>query len=152
MAVHIPLSLEAQSEARLLMLAPHNFLSPATGQPILMPSQDMVLGCYYLTTNNPSAYKGQGQYFSSLQDAVMAYEQNQLDLHSLIWVRFNGIIANEQKDNPISSHCNSDGTKLYLFRDKIVRVDNNEIKLAQYIRTTVGRIIFNQSIKESLNT
>ena len=52
MAVHVPLSLEAQAEARLLMLAPNNFLSPATGEPILLPSQDMVLGCYYLTTPN----------------------------------------------------------------------------------------------------
>ena len=52
MAVHLPLSFEAQSEARLLMLAPNNFLSPATGQPILSPSQDMVIGCYYLTTTN----------------------------------------------------------------------------------------------------
>lgn len=54
MAVHIPLCLEAQSEARMLMLAPNNFLSPATGDPILTPSQDMVLGCYYLTANNPT--------------------------------------------------------------------------------------------------
>ena len=52
MAVHIPLSLEAQAECYMLMLAPYNFLSPANGQPIIMPSQDMVLGCYYLTVNN----------------------------------------------------------------------------------------------------
>ena len=152
MAVHIPLSLEAQSEARLLMLAPHNFLSPATGQPILMPSQDMVLGCYYLTTSNPSANKGQGQYFSSLQDAVMAYEQNQVDLHSLIWVRFNGIIANESQEKPLNIYIDSDSTKLYLFKDKIVRIDNHGVRLVQYIRTTIGRIIFNQSIKDSLDT
>ena len=67
MAVHLPLSLESQSEARLLMLAPHNFLSPATGQPILSPSQDMVIGCYYLTTNNLQKLKRSNHYFSSFQ-------------------------------------------------------------------------------------
>src|SRR5210317_764133 len=68
MAVHIPLSLEAQAEARLLMLAPYNFLSPATGEPIIMPSQDMVLGCYYLTAENPTQQNKQAYYFSSLDD------------------------------------------------------------------------------------
>ena len=71
MAVHIPLSLEAQAEARLLMLAPYNFLSPATGEPIIMPSQDMVLGCYYLTTHNPSQQLNQAYYFSDLDDALL---------------------------------------------------------------------------------
>nr|YP_009546298.1 RNA polymerase beta' subunit [Gelidium gabrielsonii]AYO27646.1 RNA polymerase beta' subunit [Gelidium gabrielsonii] len=151
MAVHIPLSLEAQSEARLLMLAPHNFLSPATGQPILMPSQDMVLGCYYLTVNNPSAIKGKGQYFSSLYDAIMAYEQNQIDLHTLIWVRFNFSVENVIKDNLISTKVSLDGTTTNIFRDKIVKKDINGSIIVQYVRTTVGRIFFNQSIKESLN-
>merc|ERR1739841_200549 len=63
MAVHIPLCLEAQTEARLLMLAPNNFLSPATGDPILTPSQDMVLGCYYLTANNPTEQIDGEHYF-----------------------------------------------------------------------------------------
>jgi len=63
MAVHIPLSLEAQAEAFLLMLAPYNFLSPATGEPIIVPSQDMILVCYYLTVNNIKKLKGSNHYF-----------------------------------------------------------------------------------------
>jgi DNA-directed RNA polymerase subunit beta' len=65
MAVHVPLSNESQQEAKKLMLAPNNFLSPATGDPILIPSQDMVLGCYYLTVDNPNAKKSQNNYDTS---------------------------------------------------------------------------------------
>lgn len=150
MAVHIPLSLEAQAEARLLMLAPHNFLSPATGQPILMPSQDMVLGCYYLTTNNPSAIVGQGQYFSSLQDALMAYNQQKIDLHSLIWVRYSGQLSHTDDQYLIKSKIDLDGSQMDLFTNKMIRKDKNGKQLTQYIRTTVGRILFNEIIQESL--
>eukprot|EP00171_Calliarthron_tuberculosum_P000264 IDg264t1 len=109
MAVHIPLSLEAQSEARLLMLAPHNFLSPATGQPILMPSQDMVLGCYYLTANNPASQKGSGHYFTDLDDVLLAYQQgargNISQVRQLVGMR--GLMSDPQGqiiDLPISSN------------------------------------------------
>lgn len=152
MAVHIPLSLEAQSEARLLMLAPHNFLSPATGQPILMPSQDMVLGCYYLTTNNPSANKGKGQYFSSFQDALMAYQQEKINLHALIWVRFSGVVQGSIKQKLIRTQARPDGTTMNFFFDRITKVDEDGKQLSQFVRTTVGRIIFNQAIQESLNS
>ena len=150
MAVHIPLSLEAQAEARLLMLAPHNFLSPATGQPILMPSQDMVLGCYYLTSNNPGSQKGTGQYFSSLEDALIAYNQKIIDLHAFVWVRFDGLIDNTHDDIVINTKLNLDSSKTEIFVDKIVRKDSDENILVQYIRTTVGRILFNKVIHESL--
>ena len=148
MAVHIPLSLEAQAEARLLMLAPHNFLSPATGNPILMPSQDMVLGCYYLTANNPSAQKGAGQYFHDLDDALMAYDQNQVSLHALIWVRFNGSI--EKLDSNIDNRQKDTQQYTEIFDDRIIKYDKSNQIIAQYLRTTVGRIIFNQVISESL--
>nr|QCI08986.1 RNA polymerase b'-subunit [Inkyuleea mariana] len=150
MAVHVPLSLEAQAEARLLMLAPHNFLSPATGHPILMPSQDMVLGCYYLTANNPSSIKGQGQYFSNLHDALMAYEQKQLDLHSLIWVRFNGIVESSSDNNILDTKYSNDGITTIIYNDKIIKKNKYNNYSVQYIRTTVGRILFNKIIKESL--
>ena len=88
MAVHVPLSLESQAEARLLMLASNNIMSPATGSPIVTPSQDMVLGCYYLTAENPMEQEGAGRYFASFDDVVVAYKQNELKLHSYIWVRF----------------------------------------------------------------
>ena len=94
MAVHLPLSLEAQAEAFILMLAPYNFLSPATGEPIITPSQDMILGSYYLTVNNMNNLKGYNHYFSDYEDVILAYESNKIDLHSLIWVRFNYEIEN----------------------------------------------------------
>nr|YP_009295678.1 RNA polymerase beta [Mastocarpus papillatus]AOL58162.1 RNA polymerase beta [Mastocarpus papillatus] len=150
MAVHIPLSLEAQAEARLLMLAPHNFLSPATGQPILMPSQDMVLGCYYLTSNNPTSQKGQGQYFANLQDALMAYEHKKIDLHAFVWIRFKGVLENTDNGILIKSQIHEDGSKTNIFIDKIIKRDAKQNLLVQYIRTTVGRILFNKVIQESL--
>jgi DNA-directed RNA polymerase beta' subunit len=91
MAVHVPLSLEAQAEARLLMLASNNVLSPATGRPIVAPSQDMVLGCYYLTVVNPEKQKKpNNRYFANFEDVIVAYDQQQIDLHSPIWLRFDG--------------------------------------------------------------
>lgn len=150
MAVHVPLSLEAQSEARMLMLAPHNFLSPATGQPILMPSQDMVLGCYYLTANNPASQIGSGQYFSDLEDVLMAYEQNKIGLHAYVWVRFEGLVDGLEKNKPIRTVKVSKKYIYKFFDDKIVKEDLNGNKLVQYIRTTAGRILFNKVIQESL--
>jgi DNA-directed RNA polymerase subunit beta' len=87
MAVHIPLSLESQAECYMLMLAPYNFLSPANGEPIIMPSQDMVLGCYYLTVNNIKGLLGSNHYFANLEDVILAYSQNKIEIHSSIWIR-----------------------------------------------------------------
>ena len=89
MAVHLPLSMEAQMEARILMLSSHNILHPANGQPIAVPSQDMVLGCYYLTRPKSNA-KGHGKSFSSLDEVRIAYENSAVDLHAIINVRHNG--------------------------------------------------------------
>lgn len=152
MAVHIPLSLEAQAEARLLMLAPHNFLSPATGFPILMPSQDMVLGCYYLTTSNPAAYKGKNHFFSSLDDAIIAYNNNQLDIHAFIWVRFDNSIYFDKDIKKIekSRLTDSHNNTLVYYENLVIKLDDQKQKLVQYIRTTVGRILFNNVIEDSL--
>ena len=150
MAVHVPLSLEAQAEARLLMLAPNNFLSPATGQPILMPSQDMVLGCYYLTANNPTSQKGSGQYFCSLEDATVAYQQKVIDLHAYIWVRFDGSVDNVENDKVLFIKEDSEGYITKYMPDKILKEDSYGYCIVQYIRTTVGRILFNKVIQESL--
>lgn len=150
MAVHIPLSLEAQAEARLLMLAPHNFLSPATGQPILMPSQDMVLGCYYLTTYNPAVNRASSQYFAGLEDALMAYRRNKIDLHCLIWVRFNGYIESPYTDSAAISTLDIDGVITKVFPDKIAKFSKDNQLITQYMRTTVGRILLNKIIRESL--
>ncbi len=87
MAVHIPLSIEAQTEARLLMLASNNILAPATGQPVITPSQDMVLGIYYLTIDNPKATKGAGMTFYNFNDALSAYDAGLIELHAKVRVR-----------------------------------------------------------------
>lgn len=89
MAVHVPLSYEAQLEARTLMLACYNILSPAHGKPLAVPTQDMVLGIYYLTRGVKNA-KGAGKIFSSPQEVRIAYDQGQLDVHAEIKVRING--------------------------------------------------------------
>ena len=146
MAVHIPLCLEAQAEARILMLAPNNFLSPATGDPILTPSQDMILGCYYLTANNPSKQILNDQYFSNFDDVIMAYKQSVLQLHTFVWVR----VSNQE---PHQFNLNVD-TKFrkkiinnqifYLSPELIIKKDLKEKIMQTYIRTSAGRILLNQ--------
>src|SRR5438876_103058 len=86
MAVHVPLSLEAQMEARTLMLASNNVLSPANGEPIIVPSQDIVLGLYYATREHVNAM-GEGMSFSDLAEVHRAYDSRQVDLHAKVWVR-----------------------------------------------------------------
>ncbi|MBW1800638.1 MAG: DNA-directed RNA polymerase subunit beta', partial [Deltaproteobacteria bacterium] len=91
MAAHVPLSIEAQIEARVLMMSTNNILSPASGDPIIVPSQDIVLGIYYMTKERPFS-KGEGKIFSSPEEVRMAYDAQELDLHAAIKVRINGKI------------------------------------------------------------
>ena len=86
MAVHLPLSVEAQAECRFLLLSPNNLLKPSDGGPVAVPSQDMVLGIYYLTQERPGA-KGEGKVFKSVNEAILAYENGVVTLHSRIKVR-----------------------------------------------------------------
>ena len=86
MAVHVPLSAEAQAEARFLMLAANNLLKPSDGKPVAVPSQDMVLGSYYLTLVKPGAI-GEGKVFRDVNEAVMAYDEGDLDLHAMCKIR-----------------------------------------------------------------
>lgn len=92
MAVHVPLSVEAQVEARVLMMSINNILSPANGKPIAVPSQDMVLGCYWLTKERVGA-KGEGKLFGSPEEARIAYDAGALDEHARIKVRCNGALV-----------------------------------------------------------
>lgn len=92
MAVHVPLSVEAQVEARVLMMSINNILSPANGKPIAVPSQDMVLGCYWLTKERVGA-KGEGKLFGSPEEARIAYDAGALDEHARIKVRVNGAMV-----------------------------------------------------------
>ena len=86
MAVHLPLSVEAQAECRFLLLSPNNLLKPSDGGPVAVPSQDMVLGIYYLTQERPGA-KGEGKFFKNVNEAILAYENEAITLHSRIKVR-----------------------------------------------------------------
>ena len=151
MAVHVPLSLEAQSEARLLMLASNNVLSPATGQPIITPSQDMVLGCYYLTAENPDATKGEGHYFAGMEDAIMAFEQGVVDLHSKVWLRFDGEVESDQPKTTAPERMEAeDGTITEIYPDRRVRLDSEGNLISQYIKTTPGRIIYNKAVLDAI--
>jgi DNA-directed RNA polymerase subunit beta' len=149
MAVHIPLSLEAQAECYMLMLAPYNFLSPANGEPIIMPSQDMVLGCYYLTVNNIKGLLGSSHYFADLNDIVLAYNQNKLEIHSLIWVRI------KEKDpilnNLIKKVQLNDNTIIEYYENRQIRKTKDGQIIVQYLQTTTGRAILNYIIQKTLN-
>ena len=92
MAVHLPLSVEAQAECRFLMLLPNNLLKPADGGPVNVPTQDMVLGLYYLTQERPGA-KGEGKFFKSVDEAVLAYENDVVTLQSKVYVRVSKTLA-----------------------------------------------------------
>ena len=96
MAVHLPLSVEAQAECRFMLLSPNNLLKPSDGGPVAVPSQDMVLGIYYLTQERPGVL-GEGKHFKSVNEAILAYENKALTLHSKITVR----VAKKQADGTV---------------------------------------------------
>ncbi|MBR5817141.1 MAG: DNA-directed RNA polymerase subunit beta', partial [Clostridia bacterium] len=96
MPVHVPLSAEAQAEARFLMLSANNLLKPVSGKAVTVPSQDMVLGSYYLTIDHPGE-KGEGKVFRNLDEVEMAYENKELGMHAAIKVRMTKVIDGEEK-------------------------------------------------------
>ena len=149
MAVHIPLSPEAQAECYMLMLAPYNFLSPANGEPIIMPSQDMVLGCYYLTVNNITGLLGSNHYFANLDDIILSYNQNKIELHSEIWIRL------REENSPFSDLIKkvelNDETVIEHYPDQQIRKTKTGEIIVQYFRTTTGRAILNYIIQKTLN-
>ncbi|MDO4619237.1 MAG: DNA-directed RNA polymerase subunit beta' [Lachnospiraceae bacterium] len=95
MAVHLPLSVEAQAECRFMLLSPNNLLKPSDGGPVAVPSQDMVLGVYYLTQERPGA-KGEGMRFSSLNEAILAYENKYITLQTKIFVKTSKVRVTEE--------------------------------------------------------
>jgi len=149
MAVHIPLCLEAQTEARMLMLAPNNFLSPATGEPIITPSQDMVLGCYYLTANNPTEQNIRDQYFYDFDDVITAYKQSILKLHTFVWVRITKKALDIEKlfQTYTFKEKKVNNQIFYLSSDLQIKKDCGKNILQVYLKTTPGRILLNQSFE-----
>ena len=100
MAVHLPLSVEAQAECRFLLLSPNNLLKPSDGAPVAVPSQDMVLGIYYLTIDKPGD-KGEGKIFKSKNEAILAYENGEITLHAKIKVRVHGTMPDGSEGSTI---------------------------------------------------
>src|SRR4051794_25511909 len=129
MAVHIPLSPEAQVEASVLMLASHNILSPASGHPITVPTQDMVLGLYYLTKAKPGA-KGEGRAFANVEEVTLALEMGEVETLSPIRLRYTGDVI-----DLTTAYDDQD-----VVRTEPVRFDR------QFINTTVGRAILNDHL------
>jgi len=132
MAVHIPLSPEAQVEASVLMLASHNILSPASGQPITVPTQDMVLGLYYLTKGKPGA-KGEGRAFANIEEVLLAREAGEVETLTPIRLRYTGEVI--------------DLTTAYDDQD-VTHAEPVQFN-RQYINTTVGRTIMNDRLKSA---
>jgi DNA-directed RNA polymerase subunit beta' len=133
MAVHIPLSPEAQVEASVLMLSSHNILSPANGYPLAVPTQDMVLGIYYMTKAKPQA-KGEGRAFGSSEEVVMALEAGEVELLTPIRLRYTGEVI--------------DLTNAY--DDQDVSHTEPVALTKQFVQTTVGRVIFNESLPHEM--
>ncbi len=133
MAVHIPLSPEAQVEASVLMLASHNILSPASGQPITVPTQDMVLGLYYLTKAKKGG-KGEGRVFANTEEVLMALEAKEVETLTPIRLRYTGPVL-----DMTTAYDDQD-----LTHTEPVQYDK------QYISTTVGRAILNDALSEGM--
>jgi len=138
MAVHVPLSRAAQEEARTRMMSSRNLLSPANGEPIVNPTKDMVLGCYYLTTEEKGA-KGEGSVFASFDEALQALEMGRVALHARVFV---GIPQHQLNGDLVHS---SAGT---IDRSELVQLPGS--KRAYGIETTVGRIVFNQALPDGV--
>ncbi len=164
MAVHVPLSREARNEAKALMLSDKNVLRPASGQPIATPSQDIVLGCYYLTKVDPSASSPEAHRFASPEQAMQAFDHGLIKLQEEINVRFTTYeeveIIGEDKDSgrPLARSL---GMRIFIGEDPMPGMDledPNQLEFerqlllhkTEFIRTTVGRIIFNEVLTPEL--
>ena len=181
MAVHVPLGNAAILEAQLLMLSTHNILNPANGAPITVPSQDMVLGLYYMTkprrTTETEIVKGEGQRFYSPEEVIIAYNEKRVSLNACISVRLNKFkgrdeyefvhtdksfaeVIKDREGNILTDRdCENDEeraqrcrTEFEILRDKdgypVVDKDGHYIKTDR-LRTTVGRVIYNQVVPEA---
>jgi len=139
----------------MLMLASNNILSPATGDPIITPSQDMVLGSYYLTAIQPDSkrpdFGDRTKTYSGLEDVIYAFEDKRLNLHDWVWVRFNGEVEDEEElDQPISANTLEDGTRFEQWSFRRDRIDHEGALISRYILTTVGRVVINHTIIDAV--
>jgi DNA-directed RNA polymerase subunit beta' len=135
MAVHIPLSAKAQIEAQVLMMSSQNILSPANGMPIINPSQDIVLGCYYLTQEREHA-RGAGRLFGSREEVLLAYEAGEVETLTPIVLRYTGKLVDLTTLPPKE-------------RENLVRAPEQDVRNYR-LYTTVGRVIFNEHLPKGL--
>ena len=159
MAVHIPLSTAARAEAFNLLLACNHLLSPASGQPLLLPTQDMVLGCYYLTLlknkiSNPKLLMCNTHWYTDISDILSDYQSNKIHTHTPIWIKLDIPVQtlNSEKQakdltKPLEIRINLKGDKKYFFNDsyKVVKKYKN-YSSTHFYRTTPGRVLMNKLI------
>ena len=153
MAVHLPLSVEAQAECRFLLLSPNNFLKPSDGGPVAVPSQDMVLGIYYLTQERPGA-KGEGMIFKSFNEALLAYENAAVTLHSRVKVR----VSKKMADGTVKTGTVESTVGRFMFNEIIPQdlgfvdrdVEGNELLLE--VDFHVGKKQLKQILEKVINT
>ncbi|MGH3544548.1 MAG: DNA-directed RNA polymerase subunit beta', partial [Mycobacteriales bacterium] len=129
MAVHVPLSTEAQAEARILMLSSNNILSPASGRPITAPTKDMVLGLFHVTSDRADR-PGQGRVFSSVAEAIMAYDQRSLDIQAVVRIRLDGVPSVDNGAGKPGWEAPADWTP----------------SSPLLVETTLGRVFFNETL------
>ena len=153
MAVHLPLSVEAQAECRFLLLSPNNLLKPSDGAPVAVPSQDMVLGIYYLTQERPGA-KGEGMIFKSFNEALLAYENAAVTLHSRVKVR----VSKKMADGTVKTGTVESTVGRFMFNEIIPQdlgfvdrdVEGNELLLE--VDFHVGKKQLKQILEKVINT
>ena len=153
MAVHLPLSVEAQAECRFLLLSPNNLLKPSDGGPVAVPSQDMVLGIYYLTQERPGA-KGEGMIFKSFNEALLAYENAAVTLHSRVKVR----VSKKMADGTVKTGTVESTVGRFMFNEIIPQdlgfvdreVEGNELLLE--VEFHVGKKQLKQILEKVINT
>ena len=153
MAVHLPLSFETQLECRVLMLSSNNILHPASGQPIAVPGQDIVLGLYYLTKPRPNR-KGEGMHFYDSAEAIRAYENGAVDLNANVYLKLRAgskiYIGAVEKDCTCVREMADDNGNIEVNVKAGEKVKFLTLKEDNVIKTTVGRIIFNEFVPAAL--
>jgi DNA-directed RNA polymerase subunit beta' len=154
MAVHLPLSVEAQTETHVLMLAPNNIFSPANGSPIISPSQDIVLGTYYITVDREGD-QGEFSMYKSVQEAMYAFDMKRIKMHTRIWVRVDRThVVPSEKTNGSVPIADESWKALQAERKRRNPAHQDQPKPAKYngqvILTTVGRCIFNDILPKAM--
>jgi DNA-directed RNA polymerase subunit beta' len=147
MAVHVPLSIEAQVESRVLMMSTNNILSPASGKPIIVPTQDMVLGLYYMTRERPLA-QGEGKFFSSPAEVRIAYDHEEVDLHARVTVRMPVV----KVDESLNFSSDEGDSRIVAGNGKKGKLDGvaEERPATERVETTVGRVLLYEVVPHEI--